>query len=116
MQRPGRSRVRSSILVVLVAGTIASQVLPVAAEGGWTTPPPPPHPGSSAGLSGAWALSGSNAWAVGYANDGKTDHTLVLHWNGNGWHRQSSPDGVAGSGDLQGVFATSASDAWAVGH
>lgn len=88
------------------------------------------NPGGSANeneLAGVAAISPSNAWAVGYYDDGTAYHTLVEHWNGKQWTVQSSPSN-AGSKHVEGVFlrtgppialtriaATSSGNAWAVG-
>jgi erythromycin esterase-like protein len=70
------------------------------------------NPYSTNFLEGVAAVSASDAWAVGYYNNG-TDVPLVEHWNGKAWKVQPSPnlDGAA----LSAVVAVSASDAWAVG-
>jgi hypothetical protein len=63
-------------------------------------------------LNAVTATSASNAWAVGYINDGPP---LILHWNGRAWKRVPFPK--IGTGNfLRGVAATSATDAWAVGN
>jgi hypothetical protein len=63
-------------------------------------------------LSAVTATSASNAWAVGYINNGPP---LILHWNGRAWARAPLPK--IGTGNfLRGVAATSATDAWAVGN
>jgi hypothetical protein len=61
-------------------------------------------------LSGVAATSASNAWAVGYTDNGKT---LIVHWNGTKWSQVTSPKPITGA--LYGVAAVSASDVWAVG-
>ncbi len=63
------------------------------------------------------ATSASNAWAVGSANNGTADKTLIVHWNGSAWKQVSSPNpgGATQNNDLNSVAATSATDAWAVG-
>jgi hypothetical protein len=65
-------------------------------------------------LHGISAVSSSDAWAVGAADNQKPG--LVLHWNGTNWIRVAVP--VTGKGfstELDGVSADSATDAWAVG-
>ena len=62
------------------------------------------------------ATSASNAWAVGYYNNGTADKTLIEHWNGTAWKQVPSPDPSSSENVLLGVAATSATDAWAVGY
>ena len=74
-----------------------------------------PNPGSTDNeLYGVRAVSGTNAWAVGYSVTGSTDKTMILHWDGNAWTQAASP--TPGTGAVLGaVAATSSADAWAVG-
>jgi hypothetical protein len=58
------------------------------------------------------ATSTSNAWAVGFINNGPP---LILHWNGTAWKRAALPNIGVGN-FLRGVAATSATNAWAVGN
>jgi hypothetical protein len=77
-----------------------------------------PNPGGTAEhneLTGVTATSTKNAWAVGYYFDGKSNATLIEHWNGKTWTRQPSPD-PGNPSFLNAVTATSASNAWAVGQ
>jgi hypothetical protein len=70
-------------------------------------------------LDGVAATSPTNAWAVGYHNNGASTprQTLILHWNGTAWKQVPSPNPTAkGNNVLYGVAATSATDAWAVGY
>ncbi len=48
-----------------------------------------PAPGTGSLLTGASAVSASNAWAVGYSfsNNVNVTHPLILHWNGSTWTR-----------------------------
>jgi erythromycin esterase-like protein len=77
-----------------------------------------PDPGGSINeneLSSVVAVSGSDAWAVGFDYpNGRNAQTLVEHWNGRAWKVQKSPDPSIDNG-LEGVAAASARDAWAVG-
>lgn len=70
-------------------------------------------------LLGVAALSGANAWAVGYAENNNTSaiHALIEHWNGSSWSivPAASPNDVVGS-SLSAVTAISPSDIWAVGQ
>jgi len=79
--------------------------------------PSPGGPLRSNVLFGVAALSRSDAWAVGTAVVGRTDDTLVEHWNGSTWSRVKSPEGPSGTAGsfLYAVVALSPSSAWAVG-
>jgi hypothetical protein len=62
-------------------------------------------------LRGASAVTGSDAWAVGATDDGRT---LVEHFDGASWAVVPSPN--VGAGDvLTDVAAIAPSDVWAVG-
>jgi hypothetical protein len=82
-----------------------------------------PSPGRDTNeLQGVSAVSGTDAWAVGWAR-GLTRFapvsTVTLHWNGTAWSRVPSPNPGNGDGEgtseLFGVSALSSTDAWAVG-
>jgi hypothetical protein len=80
---------------------------------------PSTNPGGSTStscLTGVAATSSTNAWAVGFYDNGGLK-SLILHWDGTGWTVQPSPNvGVGGNlNQLFGVAATSSSVAWAVG-
>ena len=75
-----------------------------------------PNPGGLTGdnyLLSVTGVSASDAWAVGYYDNGSSQQTLIEHWNGTAWKVQSSP---VLDGQLSGVSALSATDAWAVGQ
>ncbi len=79
---------------------------------------PSPNPGGSARLSilyGVAATSATNAWAVGYYNNGTATQTLIEHWDGTTWAKVPSPNPSSTNNFLIGVTATSATSAWAVG-
>jgi hypothetical protein len=82
----------------------------------WTQVASPSPGGTDNELFGVRAVSGTDAWAVGYdGTSGSTDQTLILHWGGNAWKQVASPSpGTAGT-VLEAVAATSSTDAWAVG-
>ena len=70
-------------------------------------------------LYGVTAISGNDAWAVGYyapANGSVADLTLALHWDGSEWSSVSSPSPGTSENFLRGVAATSSSDVQAVGY
>jgi hypothetical protein len=58
------------------------------------------------------ALSASNVYAVGSAEDATT---LVLHWNGASWIREATPS-QAGRPILTGAAAVGPGTVWAVGY
>jgi len=82
----------------------------------WTRVTSPSPGGTDNELFGVRAVSGTDAWAVGYdITSGSTDQTLILHWDGNAWTQVASPSpGTAGT-VLEAVAGTSSTDAWAVG-
>ncbi len=74
-------------------------------------------PGASVGagesaLLGVAAVSASDVWAVGTANNG----TLIERWNGMSWSVVSNPNIGSGYNILYNVTVVSASDVWAVGY
>jgi hypothetical protein len=72
------------------------------------TSPDPAGSDASNGLTGVFASSAGNAWAVGDSDDG----SFVLHWDGHRWQTAFGPFAFT---DLSGVAASSAGNAWAVG-
>ncbi len=71
-----------------------------------------PSPGKvESVLTGVDVLTASDAWAVGYYNDGSAERPLALHWNGSKW--SNSP--VPGEGALRKVTAVTPSNMWAAG-
>lgn len=68
------------------------------------------------GLSGAVALSATDAWAVGGVHTLSNDaviQPLIVHWNGSMWYVASTPDV---RGVLSSVAAASSNDVRAVGQ
>jgi plastocyanin len=78
------------------------------------TPSPSTLTGNSI-LFGTAATSSTDAWTVGYFDDGSSFRTLTEHWNGTAWSIVPSP--VVGEGyDILGsVAALGPDDVWAVG-
>jgi hypothetical protein len=77
---------------------------------------PNPLPGQTNQLSGVYARSANDVWAVGEDNSSSTPlATLILHWNGTNWATVTSPNPGASGDELTAVSADSATDAWAVG-
>jgi hypothetical protein len=55
-------------------------------------PSPSPDEGGENRLHGVTAISGDDAWAVGYTTGGSAYQTVTLHWNGTSWARVASPN------------------------
>jgi hypothetical protein len=70
-------------------------------------------PGTFTSLSGGFAFSTIDAWAVGTYTP-KTPRPLIEHWNGRIWKVFKSPIPKSG-GDLSGVSMSSQTEGWAVG-
>lgn len=68
----------------------------------------------SSELDGVSAISGTDAWAAGYATGTQGDTTLVLHWNGKSWATVASPS--QGASVLTSISAVSPGNALAVGY
>jgi hypothetical protein len=80
---------------------------------------PSPNPGKrrQSVLNAVWAVSATDAWAVGYYYHG-TSKSLIEHWNGSKWSTVRSPNprhAVAGT-LLESVAASSPGLVWAVGY
>ncbi|MGH2517975.1 MAG: hypothetical protein ACRDHP_20220 [Ktedonobacterales bacterium] len=81
--------------------------------GHWNIAPTPGFPNSV--LYAVASVTGSDVWAVGQAEPGTLEQTLIENWNGSKWSVIASPN--PGSYDaLYGVAALSATDIWAVGY
>ena len=69
-------------------------------------------------LNGVNAVSGTDAWAVGFygrvTGQAGVDKPLTLQWNGTSWTRTPSPS-VSTSSGLDSVAALSPTHAWATG-
>jgi len=112
-----------AVAVVLVIGGAAAPAGAGAAPAAGRAPAPVTSSLSSAFpvrdsvLNGVSAVSGSDAWAVGYETGASAlaSTTLILHWNGTAWSPVKSPNPGSYSNQLYGVSAVSGSDAWAVG-
>jgi hypothetical protein len=109
--RPGRWAVVVALATApLMVGSVAS------AATGWSVATVP-QTGNSTILTGASAVSSTDAWAVGeqFAAAGQAPPPPVSYkWNGSAWSLVATPAlGVTSS--LLSVSASSATDAWAVG-
>jgi hypothetical protein len=66
------------------------------------------------GLSGVWAASVSDVWAVGYAAESSGSTLQLIHWNGKRWS-SLSVTGWPANGTLSRISGTSSSNIWCVG-
>jgi len=87
--------------------------------GGWSIVPSVyPAPSAFNALYGITALSATNIWAVGYANEnsqGQNGAALIEYWNGTNWKLVNSP--IAGSATiLTSIAPNSSTDIWAAGY
>lgn len=85
---------------------------------GWSqvSSPSPAGANEISQLTGVSAVSGTDAWAVGYYGTFGLE-TVALHWDGTSWTEVATPDPgyPSSSSTLYAVSALSATDAWAVG-
>jgi hypothetical protein len=94
-----------------VAGSLADRMLIAHWNGSsWSRVTSLESSGSFAAIS---MDSPSDAWAVGYLNQGSTADWLVAHWNGKTWSRDTSVPQVRGA--LNGVVAVDG-DVWVSGY
>jgi hypothetical protein len=110
----------ASALVTVSSSSAATEYYALHWNGSsWSMVAMPPQPaGIFNQFSSVTALSPSNVWAVGEAENETTGSivttALIEHWNGTAWSVVSSPVTSTGT-DLTGVTYSSASDVWAVG-
>lgn len=62
------------------------------------------------------AVSATNVWFVGDANNSDPDIPLIGHWNGQSWRIQRTPLNSLRGTTLNDVFALSATEIWAAGN
>src|ERR1700691_5368065 len=105
-------------LAGIVTGLLALTV-PASAQTGWTVVPAPAGT-AGAELTGSYALSNTDAWAVGFSGYTSTgpENPVALNGNGTAWSPVSTPTPSGSSPDwgFESVAASSTSDAWAVGE
>jgi len=91
-------------------------IVPASAATGWTVITPPAGT-AGAELTGSYALSDTDAWAVGGPASASAA-PVALNWNGTAWSSvpTPTPSGSTPNWTLKSVAASSASDAWAVGE
>jgi hypothetical protein len=111
-----RFRYRKWSGVAALAGALVMIGSAASASTGWSVVTVPPT-GNNTILTGASALTSTNAWAVGeqFGAAGQAPPPPVsYHWNGTAWSLVATPTlGVSSS--LLSVSASTATDAWAVG-
>ncbi len=64
-------------------------------------------------LDAVTAISPTDAWAVGIAEQGDSDAAVIEHWNGASWKHVTSP--TPRLSGLDGVVGISANNVWAIG-
>lgn len=102
-------------LAGITAGLLGLTAAQASAADGWTVITPPAGT-AGAMLTGSFALSDTDAWAVG-GPPVSGAAPVALHWNGTAWSSvpTPAPSGSAPDWTLKSVAASGASDAWAVG-
>jgi hypothetical protein len=117
--------VRSCLVALLIGsvlrplGAASEQSAPLTnlpCDGSWHSIDHPSPPDQRVQLTGIWAFSSTDIWAVGYYYVGDAvAQPHILHWNGLAWMASPTP-AVEGSTYLYGVSGTSSTDVWAVGE
>jgi hypothetical protein len=98
-----------------ITAALLGLTVPASAATGWTVIKPPAGT-AGATLTGSYALSDTNAWAVGGPSSASAA-PVAVNWNGTRWSSvpTPTPSGSTPNWTLKSVAASSASDAWAVG-
>jgi hypothetical protein len=114
-------KIRRALLTV--AGGAAAALIaasPALAAGTWQVDSSPNPAGSTfSSLTGVFAASHTQAWAVGQtrvAASGNGFETLIEEWNGSTWSVVPGAPASASASSLNGVSGTGPSDIWAVGQ
>jgi hypothetical protein len=106
------------LLIPLAAALAVVTAAPAALAATWVVvPSPSPAPDVNA-LSGLWARTAADAWAVGVFGETANEDEqggLTLHWNGTAWTQVLAPNPQFRNERLNGVSGTAANDVWAVG-
>ena len=109
--------------LLTVAGGVAAALIaasPALAAGTWQVDSSPNPAGSTfSSLTGVFAASHTEAWAVGQtsvAASGNGFETLIEEWNGSTWSIVPGAPASASASSLNGVSGTGPSDIWAVGQ
>jgi len=110
-------------VLTAVAGGVAAALIaasPALAAGTWQVDSSPNPAGSTfSQLTGTFAASHTEAWAVGQtrvAASGNGFETLIEEWNGSTWSIVPGAPASASASSLNGVSGTGPSDIWAVGQ
>jgi hypothetical protein len=112
------SRVWDSEIADWVVGGDAETLIEYSSDGGqtWSIVSSPNVEGEPSVLKSVYALSTTNAWAVGYYGDVNSTRTLILHWDGTSWSIVSSPNQTGADDNyLHSVSMVSEDFGWAVG-
>jgi len=104
-------------LPAAVAALVVSLAAAPASAASWTVTTNPTLTPFDNVLFGVDARTGSDGWAVGYADTGTlpTRRPLIQRWNGSAWRIVQAPT-LGSAGQLHDVDAPAATDAWAVGY
>jgi hypothetical protein len=109
--------------LLTVAGGVAAALIaasPALAAGTWQVDSSPNPAGSTfSSLTGVFAASHTEAWAVGQtrvAASGNGFETLIEEWNGSTWSIVPGAPASVSASSLNGVSGTGPSDIWAVGQ
>lgn len=82
----------------------------------WTVVPSPNGAPRHNNVESVLALSPTDAWMIGYSQEGSHPRTLTMHWDGTTWSLIPSPDPGSDFNVLWGMGTDSAGGVWAVGH
>jgi hypothetical protein len=110
------TRISRWCTLAAITGALLGLTAQASAATGWTVVTPPALASGSQYyiLNGSFALSDTDAWAVGYYGA----DPVALNWNGTVWSSVSTPAPSGSTPDwaFKSVAASSAGDAWAVGE
>ncbi|TVZ02892.1 hypothetical protein EAS64_20645 [Trebonia kvetii] len=103
--------VAAAAISIGVSSVLATPAYPAAGVPRVAVPPAATGYSTAGGLTGAAAVSNSNAWAVGYAGKSSAPKILMLHWNGKTWSRVTGPRVLTAAGQLNAITVVSAKSA-----
>ncbi len=104
--------------ILLALPLVLATGAPAAAAPTWTIVSSPNPDGTLNYLSGVFARTASDAWAVGTFGEvveHDEDGGLILHWDGTSWTRVPGPNPQFLNESLTAVGGVAANDVWAVG-
>ena len=111
-RRRGRSLVRVTVSIGLVASVIVATAVPASATPGWVVAPSAQPSGPPQGaLNSVVCPNTTSCFAVGNTTG---DGPVVEHWNRTGWSVMSAPNPASGA-DLNSVACPSTTTCFAVG-